>query len=316
MVSTSMGAQRFHGAGAIACAALLLAASASADPDQAAALFDEGVRKYDAAEYEAAAAAFLRADEISPNRETLINALRAGRKGHAHLLVARAAERVLAREGSDADLARDARKALVEASTHLAHVQLSCAPEPPGEAAAPCAIAVDGASTPAGAHYMLPGTHRFAGEVAGGGRDEQPLTCDAGATYTVVLRPAARVPPAASAGASAAAGGEPPRGWPPAVVYVGAGATAILAGVAVWSGVDALDAKGALPAVPERKQNEDVLARAARTDALVAGAAVVGIATAAAAIWLVAWDRPGASKASLGVAPSSSGASLLVRGRF
>lgn len=315
MVSTSMGAQRFHGAGAIACAALLLAAPARAEEaSQAAALFDEGVRRYKAADYEAAAAAFLRADEIAPSRDAVKNAMIAGGKGHAHLLVARAAERALARAGEDDDLARDARKALVEASAHLARVQLSCAPEPPGEAAARCAIAVDGAGTPAGAHYMLPGTHRFTGEVAGGGRDEQPLTCDAGATYTVVLRPAARVLPAPSA--SATAGGEPPRGWPPAVVYVGAGVTAALAGLAVWSGVDALDAKAALPAVPERKQNEAVLARAARTDALVAGAAVVGVATAAAAIWLVAWDRPGASKASLGVAPSPSGASLLVRGRF
>ncbi len=108
-------------------------------------------------------------------------------------------------------------------------------------------------------------------------------------------------------------------------MYAGAGLTAVLAGVAVWSGVDALDAKSALPAVPLRAQNEDVLARAHRTDGLVAGTIVMGVATAAAAIWLVSWDRSdattkptttGIAKASIGVAPSSDGASAVVRGRF
>lgn len=313
-----MSAERSLSAGAFALAALLLVATARAQPDQAATLFDEGVQKFERAEYEAAAVAFLRADELAPSPDALLNAITAGRKSHAHLLVARAAQRALARTRPDEDLARLAREALTEASAHLARIELSCAPAVQGKAADACVMAIDDAKVGPGVHHVLPGTHRFVADVAGGARDEQPLTCNAGATYAVVLRPAPRdaAPPPTAAATSGPAAGPRSPGWPPAVAYVGAGATAILAGLSVWSGVDAIDAKNALPDAPPRSLNEDVLARANRTNALVAGAAVVGVATAVAAIWLVSWEKPGTTRASLGVAPSPSGAAMVVRGRF
>lgn len=323
-----MSAQRFFGAGAAICAALLLAGVARAEPDQAAALFDDGVRKFKRAEYEDAASAFLRADELAPSTDALLNAIAAGRRGHAHLLVARAAQRALDRGRPDDDLSRLAREALTEAAAHLARVELSCAPSsaggprtaPPvapgakGETADACVMSIDGAKAAPGVHYMLPGTHRFAADVAGGTRDEQPLTCNAGATYAVVLHPAPSAPaPPPTASASVEA---PSSGLPPPVVYAGAGVTAVLAGLTVWSGVDAIDAKNALPDAPMREQNQDVLARATRTNALFATAVVVGAATAVAAIWLVSWEKPRAAAASLGLSPSPSGATMVLRGRF
>ena len=326
---------RFHHARAAACSLFLLSGPVLAGPDPAA-LFDEGVRRFAKADYEGAAGAFLRADEAAPSVQALLNAIGAGRRGHAHLLVARASQRALARTGASEELLRLAREALTESATHLARIDVSCAPAAnvgagraartaPGAADEPCAIAIDGAPVDAGTHYVLPGTRRFTASLAGGAPDEQPLTCNAGATYTVVMRPAGPSIAAPSATSIAKAAPDSSPGWPPAVVYAGAGLTAALAGVTVWSGVDALEAKSALPAVPLRAQNEDVLARAHRTDGLVAGTIVAGLATAAAAIWLVSWDRSGAptkttttgtAKASIGVAPSSDGVSAIVRGRF
>lgn len=318
----------------VLCLGLTSAGVASAQPSPPAALFDEGVRKFKQAQYAEAASAFLRADEAAPNAQALLNAIAAGRRAHAHLLVARAAERALARANAGADLLRLAREALVEAAAQLARIELSCAPAEAkveklassgaGAAGASagavkrggegCAMVMDDAKVAAGGQYVLPGTHRFAAELAGAKRDEQALTCNAGATYTVVLRPV--LEPAVVVTPPATATPKDTKGWPPTVVYVGAGATAVLVGLTVWSGVDALDAKNALPAVPARAQNDDVRGRARRTDGLVAGAVLAGVATAAAAVWLVAWDRPDGAKARIGVAPTSAGAQAVLQGRF
>jgi hypothetical protein len=318
MVTSSMTPLRFRGSLCAVCVLSSIVWSARADPPSAASLFDEGVGKFKRAEYEAAADAFLRADEASPNEQALLNAIAAGRRGHAHLLVARAAQRAIDRKDTSADLARLAREALTEAAAQLARVELSCAAVAPAAKEAPsCALTIDSVKTASGVHYLLPGTHRFIGEAAGG-RDEQPLTCNAGATYTVVLRPAAPVAektaPVVTATATAAPTAK--TGWPPAVVYAGAGVTAVLAGVAIWSGADALAAKDALPAIPRRAQNEDVLGRAHRTDALIACAALAGAFTLVAGVWLVSWERPNGKKTAVGVKPSSSGVEAVIRGRF
>jgi hypothetical protein len=304
----------------------LLSGSARAQAPSPAALFDEGVKKFKQADYEGAAEAFFRADEAAASDQALLNAIAAGRRGHAHLWVARAAERAIGRDSADAELKRLAREALVEASEHLARIDLSCAPA--AGAAASCAVEMDGAQVAPGIHHVLPGTHRFTGAAAGA-RAEEPLTCSAGARYTVVLRPAApgSAPGSAaplgsgaagspSASAAPSASGAAKGGWPRAVVIAGSGAAAVLAGVSIWSGVDAIDAKNKLPAEPFRAQNEDVLARAHRTDGLLAGAAVVAAFTVVAAVWLVDWSPPGPVKAAFGVAPSPSGAAAVIRGGF
>lgn len=310
-----MSSRLFHSARHGLCALLVVGgpAIALAAPPDPAALFDEGVRKFKQADYEGAAETFLRADEAAPSVQALLNAIGAGRRGHAHLLVARASQRALQRPGASEDLSRLAREALTEAAAHLARVDLSCAPAAAEEPA--CALSIDGAKADGGVHYVLPGTHRFSGTLAGGAPDEQPLTCNAGATYTVTLRPALPTTSAPSASPSAVATPTAKPGWPPAVVYAGAGVTAVLTGLTVWSGVDAIQAKDALPAVPLRAQNDDVRARASRTNGLVAGAVIAGVATAAAAVWLVSWDRAGAGT-QVGVAPSSAGVSAVVMGRF
>ena len=59
----------------------------------AAAAFDEGVTRFDHADYVAAARAFLMADDLSPSADALTNAISAARRGNDHLVVVKAAER-------------------------------------------------------------------------------------------------------------------------------------------------------------------------------------------------------------------------------
>lgn len=333
MVGPSMGPFRSLSAWAAGCVLFVLAGIAGAqspnDGATAASLFDRGVQKFKQAEYAEAADAFLRADESAHSTQALLNAITAGRRGHAHLLVARAAERALARADSDAELKRLAREALTEAAAQLAKVELSCAPAAPAGPAAPaakvsagaaasatCAMKIDDGAAAAGSHYLLPGTHRFHAAIEGGGPDEQPLTCNAGATYTVVLRPSAppektAVPPVDTA-APIARGG-----LPPAVAIISAGVTMVMVGLTVWSGLDTFDAKKKLPeGEAPQAQIDDVLSRALRTDVLLIGAGVAGVATAVMSVWFVAWDRPSGAKARVVVAPVAGGAHAALQGRF
>jgi hypothetical protein len=280
--------------------------------DHAAAVFDQGVAMYKRADYEAAAYKFLEADDLSPSELAITNAIAAARRGGNHLLVARASERAIAR----GEAVAPAREALAEAATMLARVELRCEPSP-------CTLSVDGEAASSSSKYLLPGTHEIAASGSSKTRVER-LSCVAGATYRVALRldvepeiaasptekppqstPAKSAdpspPPAHSQGAS--------RAW----FVGGVGVTVILVGVTTWSGLDALSAKRALPAEPEQSQNDSVLGRAHRTDALLAGALLAGVGTATLGFWFTDWSG---GKAVAAIAPSPDGASFALRGHF
>jgi hypothetical protein len=59
----------------------------------------------------------------------------------------------------------------------------------------------------------------------------------------------------------------------PVLLYASAGATTVLAGLTIWSGFDTLAARRRLPG--SQADNDAVMARAHRTDALLAGTAVL-----------------------------------------
>jgi hypothetical protein len=96
--------------------------------------------------------------------------------------------------------------------------------------------------------------------------------------------PASRPAPASETHTQAASA----RPLPPEAFYAGAGVTAVLTGLTVWSGIDALAARNRLPGT--REDNDDVLSRAHRTDALLAGTLVVGALTAVAGLRWVDWE--------------------------
>ena len=286
---------------ALACAAEVRADPTAADRQRAAAAFDEGVARYARAEYADAARAFLEADRQSPSAVAISNAISAAKRAGDHLLVARTAERAIAR----GDAVVEAREALADAGTRLARLELTCE-------VTPCTLSLDGEAT-GGTVYVLPGTHRVEATGGAGGAGaaaEQRVIVMAGATYRVALRPEVH-----DGGAGARRLDEAPvrHGLPPGVFIAGAGVTAVLAGVLVWSGVDALEARHALPAAPDQAQENDVLARARRTDYLLLGAGLAGVATGVIGGAFTDWHG---SRTTAGVVPVRGGAALTAEGRF
>jgi hypothetical protein len=64
----------------------------------------------------------------------------------------------------------------------------------------------------------------------------------------------------------------------------------VLAGITTWSGVDTLKAKGRLPGT--ESDNDAVMSRAHRTDALLIGTVLAGAATATIGLVWTDWAGP------------------------
>jgi tetratricopeptide (TPR) repeat protein len=273
------------------------------DRKRAAAAFDEGIALYKRAEFAAAARAFLEADAQRPSATAILNAIGAAKRAGDHLLAAKTAEKAIAR----GDAVVEARAALADAATRLARLELGCD-------ATPCALRLDGEAA-SGASYVLPGTHQIEARGPGAATAEERLVAAAGDTYRIVLRPRAPAHQEVVA--------PPRRGLPVAAFFTGLGVTAVLTGITLWSGLDALAAKHALPASPTQAQEDDVLARARRTDYLLLGTGLAGVGTIVLGAWLTDWSRrpPSASAIPLslsGVAatPLPGGAAISAGGRF
>lgn len=286
----------------LVCAVALGSSIASADApsardkQRAAAAFDKAVQQFNRAEFDEAARGFLEADRLAPSATAITNAIAAARRANDHLFVARAAERAIAR----GDALVDARAALAEAATRLARLELSCE-----TTEKTCSLTLDGEAAAAGTAWALPGTHRIAAR-AGGTTAEEHVACTAGATYRLALRPKAAAPAPKPLPARS--------GIHRAVFFSGLGATAVLAGVTIWSGVDAIAAKRALPRdEAEQTQLDDVLGRARRTDWLLLGTGIAAVGTAVIGVWLTDWR--GAS-ATATVVPAPGGATFAAIGRF
>src|SRR6185503_7588811 len=98
---------------------------------------------------------------------------------------------------------------------------------------------------------------------------------------------------------------------PPALFWIGAGGTAVLAGLTTWSGLDALSAKHSGDYT--QPEIDGINSRARRTNFFLAGTLVVGASTAVAGIWVVDWN----SRTSAALTPLPEGGALLAaRGRF
>lgn len=277
---------------------------ALATPDgaqsRAAELFEQGVRQFSSAEYEAAAKTFLAADDLAPNARALVNGIIAAKRAGQYLVVAEAAERALSRSDVDESGVTLAREALSDAASHLTRVDVTCT-------VSPCTITIDGTAAKAGARYLLPGTHDFVGEGASGATSTEHVTTLPGASYRVSLSPKAEPRVAFQEAQRTPEPGES-KPLSPVVFYVGAAGTAVLAGVTIWSGLETLSARSNAT----RENWDHVENLALRTDLFMAGALLLGGATVAAGIWGTQWGN--ASYASAAVIPG--GAAVVARGRF
>lgn len=284
--------------------------------DEAADAFDRGVKHFEAAEYELAARAFARADELMPAASALKNAIAAARKAGAYLLVTELHARAERRAVESPELAAQAREALAEARQRLAELNLSCKP-------APCAITLDDERVEPGQRWVLPGSHSVRATAEGGARAEESLSLAPGAQYRIVLHPvaegAAPIPTEVSRVGAASEKPAPEdradddRPLSPTVFWIGVAASAGLAAVTTWSGLDALSAKDDLPSQPTSAQSDDVRSKVTRTDLLLGGTLVVAGVTTYAGFALVDWDG-GSARAS--VSPTTGGAMATLEGRF
>jgi hypothetical protein len=278
--------------------------------NHAAELFEQGVRQFSSAQYEPSAKAFMAADELAPNTRALVNAITAARRAGLHLLMARAAERALARD-LDPATAAFAREALAEAAQNLTRVEVSCS-------VPNCRVIVDDAAvTPGKLLYLLPGTHEFLGAAPNDALATEHLATVPGASYRVILTPKTAAPERPPELARSERGELSPaeplqtqsKPFAPAVFYAGAAGTAVLVGLTTWSGFDTLSAKSAATEATWGHVKNLAL----RTDLLLAGAAILGGATAAAGIWLVDWGSDTHAAAAL---LPSGGAAVMAQGRF
>jgi len=100
--------------------------------------------------------------------------------------------------------------------------------------------------------------------------------------------------------------------WARPAFYTGVGVTAVLTGLTIWSGLDALAARNDLPGT--KAQNESVEARAHRTDALLLGTVVAAAGTAYVGLRWVEWGSSKPVQVSAQVTPTR--AFVTVGGRF
>jgi hypothetical protein len=293
--------------------ASLLARAGGDAPERrrAAELYDRAVALYESAKYGEAARAFYDADQLSPSSDALASAIAAARLAHDDLLVARAAQRAVARESSDPKLAGDARAALSEAEAHLARVDLSCSP-------APCSLSIESSAVEPGRHYLLPGT-RVLSASFGSEHVEQRASLAAGSLYTIALTAAPKPAPSA-APRPAPISPKPPRDvGPPSkplpawTFYAGAGVSLALAGVTIWSGVDALSDVEHYESTRLVGDRDTAQSSVRRTDLLLAGTVLMSGLTTYAAI---AWVDFGGRRQALSVAPQSAGAIVTWSGKL
>lgn len=323
--------------------ALLLSGTLNAAPPNAERLrsaadeFDAGRRAYSLKDFENAAVHFENADRDAPSADALVAAIRSRHEAGQLARAAMLAVSGRARYPDDKALADLANRVVPEANTRLHKIVVRCSPE--------CTLVVDErlVPVPVGAQstlYVDPGTHSL---VAGWSGDRH-LTRDLVATPGGETEFTLTAPPVTSGQGSTSAA-DPSRqggrgdvvpdttapqqtGLSPAYFWVGLGATAVLGGITIWSGVDTLQNPGTQK-VRDACQEEDLTncttlldqgkAHQSRTNGLLAGTALVGIGTGVIGLLFTDWG--GSKKADVGktlvpFANLGDGLTVGARGRF
>jgi hypothetical protein len=258
--------------------------------DAARLAYDRGTAAFRAGQYAVAAREYDRADQLAPHpvalRWALVASVQAGDAVLGMTLVDRAAGRA-----ADPELEVAVSQARAALEHTVAGLTLRCPPR------VVCSASVDGQPVPTGERsYLLPGVHAV--EIrAAGHATRRSLTLAPGAREEVVGEPppAPASPAPAAAPHHAAADAPAPAaaaGISPVWFFVGVGATAVLGGVTVWSGIDTVDRNDAYLATRDQAGFDDGRAAQTRTNVLVGVTAASAVATALVGILAVRWSEP------------------------
>ena len=276
----------------------------------AAEAFDKGREAYKAEEYVEAAEQFEKADSNAPSPAALELAIRARDKAGELDRAATLMSLALKRHPDDENLLKIANDLSKRASATLFELTATCD--------SPCDLTVGGKIVHGGADtqrllYIQPGKLTVrAGwpdnrsdskqvEAVAGGKGEvdfvAPTTPAAESMAKEPDEPAAPEPapvvnPDRDTGTK--------KGWSPTVFYVGAGLTAVVGGVLIWSGIDTLNNPGkdkvaeACNAATRQPNCQDLYdqgrSNQTRTNVLIGATSVVGVATILIGVLATDWS--------------------------
>lgn len=277
-----------------------LGADASPTPEQiefAAHEHDLGYRAYTAKQYDEAATHFENAYFAAPNPAELRSAIRARRDAGELARAASLAAIGQRKYPDDAALAKTVDETMTAAKPKVFEVRITSPEE--------CNVAVDQKVVAAEKvrdfrFFVDPGKH----DLLVGWSDDRtkhvPIDATAGGAQTLTLTPPP-IPPK-PVGRPGEVEGPPPTSKPfgPVVFFIGAGLTAVGAGLTIWSGIDTenhpgtaavkADCVGQGTSCPEYQQG---LSSQTRTNVLLAATGGVAAVTAVVGIFFTQWSHPG-----------------------
>lgn len=281
---------------------------------RAAAKFREGERAFKRHEYESAAAAFEEAYSIAPHPAALFNAATAHQKAGRLARAANLCARYLHDAPAD-DSRREKANALIgELTPKLGRIQI--------EDRGALDVQLDSAPSEDEVTYVDPGDHVVTGRF-GDKTVQRKVSVVAGSSARVVLEP----PKAADSGnedpepepddgaAPVADSKKPSKGLSPTLFYVGVGATVVLGGVTVWSGLDTSSARDEYDKNPTQAGLDEGRSKQSRTNLLLGATGVVALGTAVVGLFFTDFEgkkRPAAARTDVVVGPGFVGA----RGAF
>ena len=266
--------------------------------------FNKGREAYKAGNYDEAAEYFESADGHAPNERVIELAINARDKAGHTDRAATLAELALELYPNAARIKKLAAPIVERAKTELFTIVVSC-----DEA---CNLLdgtrlVHGEAATRRVVFLSPGDHEIRASWSDDRVVSQQTTGKGGDTVNLEFKappiPKKEEPAAAPAAVAAApmdrGAEEKPRGLPPVVFFSGVGATVVLGGVTVWSGIDtvknpgtdkvrAMCVNGATPEcndVYNQGKNHEL-----RTNILIAATSVVGAATAIVGAFFTNWS--------------------------
>lgn len=308
--------------GLLMLAPSVYAQDAKPEPDaqakkEAATRFREAEKAFKKHDYATAALAFEQAYEIAPHPAALFNAATAYQKAGNLTRAANLCARFL-RDAPANDSRRDKANALIsELTPKLGRVAV--------EASTAKDVQLDGKPPELDVTYVDPGDHFVTGKFGDKGVTRE-VAVVAGSLARVVLEPpraekssleeeGANEDPFAS-DARKDAPAEKTKPLSPTWFYVGVGATVVLGAATVWSGLDTNKARDDFDSAPTQEGLDDGRSKQTRTNVLLVGTAVAGVATATIGIFFTNWSgkkkAAPTADAQLGIGPGF----VNVRGRF
>jgi hypothetical protein len=257
---------------------------------KAAKRFKAGEKAFKRHDYATAAQAFEEAYSIAPHPAALFNAATAHQKAGQLTRAANLCARYL-RDAPENDSRREKANALIaELTPKLGRVEI--------EDRGALEVQLDGDLPEVELTYVDPGDHLVTGKF-GDKTVQRKISVVAGSLVHVALDPPK---PASAPGPNEEPDFDTKRdvekdetakskGMSPTLFYVGLGATVVLGGVTIWSGLDTNKARSDYDAHPTQAGLDDGRSKQSRTNLLLGATAVVGVGTAVVGLFLTDFSK-------------------------